>query len=299
MFKVVVLVLALTGMTIADHWRPAKKYTVNLDAKPEERWSELAREHAEQLKTLCAEMMKLVESHINALAYTALTRRMFDLHGVPHPYRKELMGIMKATGLSTKEVLLMNSIYELTAFEPPNGADPNVCTSTSIVAQTLNDKIYHARNMDYPFTSLLKDLTVQVDFVENGKVSYTGTTFVGYVGLLTGQKPHRFTLALNQRKSNHGWSQDLLDIMTHSRTCSLLIRDTLARPSHNDQGFEVFVDLLPFNLLLTSCYIVVGGVSHNEGAVVTIGPSVGDVLWLGSHQNWFHDRQLKDTQELM
>ena len=303
MLIVVVLVLALTGMTRADHWHPAKKYTVNLDAKPEERWSELARQHAGQMKTLCAEMMKMIKS--TAPDKYIVIDDNFALDEVPDPYREELLGIMKAANLSTTEVLLMNSVYEIAAFEPPNaiGATPNVCTSTSIITQTLNDKIYHARNMDYPFTSLLKNLTIQVDFVENGEVSYTGTTFVGYVGLLTGQRPHRFTLTLNQRSVGN-WSMDLLRamVMRDQYTCSLLIRDTLAFPSHD---FNSAVNDLYHNPVLNPAYIVVGGVSHNQGAVITKRSvsNIIDVWLLGSNQTWFlvetnsdHWKQVRDDR---
>ena len=48
--------------------------------------------------------------------------------------------------------------------------------------------ILHVRNLDYGIPDL-QNVTVNVDFTQKGSVVYRGTTFVGYVGLLTGVRP--------------------------------------------------------------------------------------------------------------
>ncbi|OWK13569.1 NAAA, partial [Cervus elaphus hippelaphus] len=40
---------------------------------------------------------------------------------------------------------------------------------TSIVAQDSKGHIYHGRNLDYPFGSLLRNLTVDVQFIKSGQ----------------------------------------------------------------------------------------------------------------------------------
>ena len=90
---------------------------------------------------------------------------------------------------------MMNLFYEL------------VAQCTSIVAETPDGKIYHARNLDFgvglAFTDGLRNLTLevlifsvafwpnqlgcQVEFQKGGKTLFTGVTYAGYVGMLTGK----------------------------------------------------------------------------------------------------------------
>ncbi len=103
-------------------------------------------------------------------------------------------------------------MYELTAFSQDDD-QKEVKACTSIIAQTANGTLYHARNLDYYFP-VLQRLTAQVDFMENGKVLYTGTVFVGYVGLLTGKKPNGFSVSLNQRNNGEWWMNLLQAVST-------------------------------------------------------------------------------------
>ncbi len=61
---------------------------------------------------------------------------------------------------------------------------------TSIVAQTTDGKILHARNLDFwagmGFTDSLKDMTIQVEFQKQGKTVFYATTFAGMAGVLSG-----------------------------------------------------------------------------------------------------------------
>ncbi|MEE6521810.1 hypothetical protein FKM82_020129, partial [Ascaphus truei] len=74
---------------------------------------------------------------------------------------------------------------------------PKFCTS--IIAQDEKGNIYHGRNLDYSFGGLLRNLTTDLDFVKDGQIAYTGTTFLGYIGLWTGQSPYKFTVSGDQR----------------------------------------------------------------------------------------------------
>ena len=73
----------------------------------------------------------------------------------------------------TGKILVMNLIYDLT------------CFCTSIVADSPDGSMLHARNLDYGIPGL-RNLTIALDFQKNKKTVYRGVTFAGYVGLLTG-----------------------------------------------------------------------------------------------------------------
>ena len=96
---------------------------------------------------------------------------------------------------------------------------------------------------------------------------YTGTTFAGYVGLLSGQKPHGFTVTLDERDQGDWWMNAFEALLagTHG-IAGFLIRDTIADPS---MDFESAVNTLAYTPLIAPCYIIIGGVGPTEGAVIT------------------------------
>lgn len=52
--------------------------------------------------------------------------------------------------------------------------NPRFCTS--IIAQDKNGHVYHGRNLDYPHP-VLRNLTINVIFLKNGKVQYAFKAF--------------------------------------------------------------------------------------------------------------------------
>ncbi|XP_077738640.1 N-acylethanolamine-hydrolyzing acid amidase [Canis aureus] len=95
---------------------------------------------------------------------------------------------------------------------------------TSIVAQDSRGHIYHGWNLDYPFENFLNKLTVDVQFIKNGQVAFTGTTFVGYVGLWTGQSPYKFTVSGNEQDKGWWWENVIAALFQRHYPISWLIR---------------------------------------------------------------------------
>ena len=96
-------------------------------------------------------------------------------------YGQELRGISQTVGIDLGDVVALNLAYELSA----------LCTS--IVAPTSQGTLLHGRNLDFgdgsAFTNQLQNLTVQVQFQQNGQVLFESATYAGYVGILTGTNP--------------------------------------------------------------------------------------------------------------
>jgi len=72
-----------------------------------------------------------------------------------HPFFLiEIAGVAEVLGVEVGEIVMMNLFYEL------------VAQCTSIVAETPDGKIYHARNLDFgvglAFTDGLRNLTLEV-----------------------------------------------------------------------------------------------------------------------------------------
>ena len=261
---------------------PAPRYVVDLDQEPQYRWSHVVSDYKAALKDLLEQIKKLVGPELVLLA--SILGENVDKY-VPYPYNLEMVGVSVAGDVTLGETLLGNLIYELTAYNSSKLPREEACTS--IVAEASNGTMYHGRNLDYSIADVLRNLTVTVDFQSSGETVYTGTTFVGYVGLLTGQRPHAYTVTLDQRSKGKWW-MNALEAMAAgtSAVASFLIRDTLADTS---LSFEDAVIKLGYDPLIAPCYLIVGGVNSNEGAVITRNRVAALDIWRldTSKGRWF------------
>ena len=255
--------LSLWSPSACDTPTRPKRYAVNLDLEPQDRWKEVVQDFAPDILELLKEVKKRVPAEV--IDIVSIIEADIEKY-IPYPYNLEIVGIASNAQATVGEVVLGNTIYELTAFGH-GGTGGGGLACTSIVAEALNGTIYHGRNLDYTFTDVLRNMTIIVDFQRSGKTVYTGTTFAGYVGLLTGQKPHGFTVTLDERDQGDWWMNALEALVagTHG-VAGFLIRDTIADPS---MGFEDAVSNLAYKPLIAPCYIIVGGVGPKDGAVIT------------------------------
>ena len=257
---------------------PAKRYTVNLDLPPEQRWTEIVKDHEESIIRLIQSMKQALPSELASLIATL--GEDIDKY-MPSPYGQEIVGIANAlTNTTVSDAVLGNILYELTAYGNRNFASVEsrgVKMCTSIVAQTLNGTIYHGRNLDYNFPDLLRDMTVIVDFQQGGQTVYTGTTFAGLVGLATAQKPHAYTISVNERDAGNWWMNafEALVAGTHGITF-LLVRDTV---TDKEMDFDSAVNSLANSQLIAPSYIIVGGTKPGEGVVITRDRTAAKDLW--------------------
>lgn len=256
---------------------PAKRYTVNLDLQPQQRWTEIVKDHEESLIRLIQSMKQALPTELASLV-SALGEDI-DKY-MPYPYGQELVGIANALKNTTvSDAVLGNILYELTAYGNQNfGAESKrVKMCTSIVAQTLNGTIYHGRNLDYNFPDLLRDLTVIVDFQQGGQTVYTGTTFAGLIGLATAQKPHSYTVSINERDTGTWWMNAFEALLTGTHGITfLLVRDIV---SNKEMDFESAVNTLASSHVIAPSYIIVGGTKPGEGVVITRDRTEAKDLW--------------------
>ena len=250
---------------------PAPRYVVNLDAAPEDRWKHVVSDYKSLLQYYFQTLMNGTSPDLMRM----LTQIAENLEKyMPYPYNQEMVGVADAGGVSLGEVVLMNIYYETIAYNKGGLIPPKMCSS--IVAEAPNGTVYHSRNLDYVFSVLLRNLTVTVDFQSGGKTVYTGTTFVGYVGLLTGQRPHGYTIALTERDKGDWW-MNLLEAFATGMNgiVAFVIRDTLANTS---LSFSGAVKKLAYEPLVAPCYLIVGGV-ESEGVVITRNRLAADDIW--------------------
>ena len=241
----------------------APRYTINLDLPPKQRWTKVMLAYADDFQ----ELLALVKKYVPGVA--------LDMLGVvglkvdtafPYPYNYEIMGIAESIeGVNMGDVILGNTLYEITAFNHGKLGGFKACTS--IVAESANGTIIHGRNLDYSLGSILQKLTITVDFQRGGATVYTGTTYAGYIGLLTGQRPHAYTITLNERDKGQVW-MNALEALANGMgaVASIHIRDALANEGFDYETALVFLADRP---LIAPCYIIIGGIKPSQGAVIT------------------------------
>uniref|UniRef100_I3N8J7 Choloylglycine hydrolase/NAAA C-terminal domain-containing protein n=2 Tax=Ictidomys tridecemlineatus TaxID=43179 RepID=I3N8J7_ICTTR len=106
-------------------------------------------------------------------------------------------------------------------------------------------------------------------------VAFTGTTFIGYVGLWTGQSPHKFTVSGDERDKGWWWENMIAALFERYSPVSWLIRTTLSE----SENFEAAVYKLAKTPLIADVYYIVGGTSPQEGVVITRNRGGPEDIW--------------------
>jgi len=250
-------------------WTPVPVFEVSLDAAPIDRWTEVCS--VPEYQQLATYVMNQVASVIPDGKKTLEEIGNTILDYLPYEYQMEITGCAKAIGLPTGMIAIANLGYEIS----------DACTS--IVAQTMDNKILHARNLDFGegmgFTEILRNLTIHVKFTKNGKVAYEAAGFAAFVGILSGFRSKGFSVTVDTRFHKH--IQSFFEeiwvafIERNASMVSLLMRDVFTKES----TFEGAVKRLSNTPLIVNVYFIVAGLGLNEGAVVTRNYSQAVDVW--------------------
>ncbi|KAF5906630.1 N-acylethanolamine-hydrolyzing acid amidase, partial [Clarias magur] len=244
---------------------------ISLDRPPEIRWLPLKDLYS--IDVLQKAAAQVIDSTVPAWVHHAIKPVVRYLERfTPQPYAAEIRGIAALYGADISDILLLNFAYEVSAF------------CTSVVAQDTKGTIYHGRNLDYPH-EVLKNLTIDIQFIKNGEVTYRGTSFAGYVGLWTGQSKNKFTVTGNQRDAGHWWYNVISAVLLKNSPVSWLVRETLEGAT-DFQNAVIQLSNIP---IISSVYYIVGGVYPGEGVVITRDRSGPADIWpLDTlHGNWY------------
>ncbi|XP_036022520.1 acid ceramidase [Onychomys torridus] len=250
---------------------PVPWYTINLDLPPYKRWQELVAHKAPMVRTIVNSLKNLV----NAFVPSGKIMQMVDqklpglLGKMPGPFEEEMKGIADVTGIPLGEIISFNIFYELFT----------MCTS--IITEDNKGHLLHGRNMDFGIflgwninnntwviTEELKPLSVNLDFQRNNKTVFKATSFVGYVGMLTGFKPGLFSLTLNERFSLNGGFLGILEWMLGKRDAEwvgFITRSVL----ENSTSYEEAKNTLTKTKIMAPAYFILGGNQSGEGCVIT------------------------------
>eukprot|EP01125_Pyxidicula_operculata_P012605 TRINITY_DN4144_c0_g2_i1.p1 TRINITY_DN4144_c0_g2~~TRINITY_DN4144_c0_g2_i1.p1 ORF type:complete len:311 (+),score=62.90 TRINITY_DN4144_c0_g2_i1:95-1027(+) len=196
-------------------------------------------------------------------------------------YAQEIQGCAQALGIPYGWVSIFNLGYEVS----------DGCTS--IIAQDAQGRILHARNLDFwpgiGFTDVLKNMTMQVDVIKGGKLQYHMTTFSGFVGVLSAQKPSAFSVTIDTRFYPDGIYEMFYEVIAAIQERNASLVSFLARKVvENENDFASAVDNLSNDELIADVYYIVAGAKPGEGAVISRNRTdAADVWKLSPPQRWF------------
>ncbi|KAM9314521.1 acid ceramidase [Pholidichthys leucotaenia] len=250
---------------------PVSWYTVDLDLPPHKRWTAVIIDKKADL----VNMIQAIKDFANAFVPSGRLITLVDftlplvVETLPFPFKEEISGIAAASGVRLGEVALFNLFYEVFT----------VCTS--VIAEDSKGNLLHARNLDFGLfmgwdvknkswiiTEKLKPLVVNLDFKRNNQTVFKSTNFAGYVGMLTGIKPHLFTLTMNERFNLDGGYIGILEWLIGKRDqmwMSFLTRSVLENATSYDEAKHELAQ----TKLLAPAYFILGGNQTGQGCIIT------------------------------
>jgi len=247
------------------------EFVIDLDSAPEHRWAEPIGHFKKEINKL----LDLVTGSSLVSKVTEYLDRDVDeyLDLFPKDWGKELRGIAAVLDADIGDVFLYNIAYELFG----------LCTS--IVAQDATGHVYHGRNLDFGLwpnfnftdfqwglTGDLRDILFNVNFTRSGEVLYRSTVFGGYIGVLTAVKKGALSISVDTR-FDHNFDRFLLKYLRNPSAEQQWLSLTTRMAIEEHSGYEDAVAFIANTSFIGPCYVIVGGVKKNEGAVLTVGPN--------------------------
>ena len=255
-----IMAMCLVASVSADFDAPRE--VINLDLPASQRWVAFTAKYKDRTAPALDYLKQMAGSGtVLHPIVEALRKAMLSGGGWSEEHIAEMKSIADGCGEDEDVIQMANLYYEFGTL----GAGRSLSGCTSIVAQTANGTIIHARNQDYSMPGL-SNITVTVEFRRGGKVAYVGETFAGYIGLPTALRPGGWSVSCDSR-FKHGL--DLLDnvkaAQNGGKTIGLMVRDMLETAA----TYEDAIRALNTTLVVAPAYYIVAGTKTGEGAVVT------------------------------
>jgi len=257
---------------------PMPRYTIDLGLPPIQRWTEICSVPA--IKLNANYLYTVFTTLIPGPELGDLGKLLADDY-FPTELSQELQGCAAAFGFPYGYLALFNLGYEVS----------DACTS--IVAQSNDGTVYHARNMDFwagmGFTDTLKELAILVDFQREGKTVFSSASFCGFVGVLSGFKADGFSVTVDTRFYPGGIGQLFYEIIAaieerNASLVSFLLRDVM----QNENDYESALTNLVNGELIADVYYIIAGASAGQGAVISRNRTGADDVWsLDFPSRWY------------
>ncbi len=224
-----------------------KTFTIDLDKSPETRWTEVISLYRNDI----LKVLKETENMLGNQYFLWMATKFFSLLANVGLvlYDRELQGIAQILDLPIGKVAMLQLAYEF-------------CTCCTSILVKDDNKVYHFRTMDWEMKSL-KPITVNVKFIKNGNTILKGTTWPGYVGILTAMKPNEYSISINYRRLNESFLKNIYYGLTSCWPISFLVRHVLTECNNYKEAKYILEEAN----LMAPVYIIISG--KNEGCIIT------------------------------
>ena len=165
---------------------------------------------------------------------------------------QELKAICKQLNMSLGRALTLQIVYELTA------------SCTSVVAKSFSGAAFHFRTMDWEM-NYLKDLTVELEFKKGGKTVFVATSWAGYIGILTGMVPQKYSVSINFRRLGEAITKNVWAGMKGAWPVGFIVRECIS----TCDSYQDFVENMANTKLMAPTYVIVCGAKEGEGCQIT------------------------------
>ncbi|GAM18872.1 hypothetical protein SAMD00019534_020470 [Acytostelium subglobosum LB1] len=234
-------------------YKPARRYVVHLDGDPEHMWDEPCRDYRPAVKRVEAHINKMYGTNVLVRSLQSMLGAMAYMNWVS--YASELRGLSRELDVPVGALVFMQLIYEV-----------STCCTTAM-SRDQDGNIVMSRTMDWDML-LLKDITIEADFHVGGRSIGVYTTWIGYVGVLTGISPKGFAVAINYRRTTGGsyWT-NVKQLLKYCWPVGYLVREALI----TCQTYGEIVQFLGNAKIIAPCYITIVG--KRAGTVMARNPT--------------------------
>lgn len=269
-----------------------KEFTMNLDLPADQRWSEVGAAY----KSKAWELVNYLRENLPKGLLKPMEKLAAKLLPFFKDYGEEMKAYASALGVTEGDIVMVNLVYQMEHlgvtcdnWNNTGPVDPALClrdkdkffntlsvtqdyehdgpgACTSFVASNSQGKIIHGRNLDWNLEDKLKQFVITVKYTRGGKPLFTGTTMVGFVGILHAMKPNAFGWSMDARRKGGSIALNLLEGMLHKgvRTPEQQARWTF----ENAENFDQAVDQLSNLPIVNDAYFIVSGTKYPEGTVL-------------------------------
>lgn len=220
---------------------------INLDLPPKERWHFAANYRTEINEIIACYWVDLAD-------YVALIESVLDNYKalfIPSSYLEEIECIANYCDYTADQILIANLYYDIVKFA-------FACTAFSFEK---DGSIWHARNLDWwTENDVLKKYTKIFTFTKGGQTVFQSIGWVGFVGVLSGIKPHRFSITLNAIVSD--------EPPMMAKPVSFLLREVL----EGDYHFQQAQNMLEQTTIVCDCLLLLSGTTAGQMLVIERTP---------------------------
>ncbi len=236
-----------------------KVYQINLDIPASQRWLQLLADYKTQMLEIVPKFKHLVNQMFGTIGYSSAVGIIKIMRAFGQLlYVDEIQSIANFTGMTFEEVLLLQICYEL-----------NSCC-TSVVTKSNSDYVFF-RTMDWPF-SWLNNITVDLEFIKNGKLLYKATSWVGYVGVATATVPGKYSIAMNFRLTKDRNIANIVGNVWSLIGSKWPVGYLIRQVCENNKDYDTTIIDLCCSSIVSPCYLIVCGVS-DKPKIITRDPS--------------------------